>query len=84
MGRGCIVASAVAVCALLGAVTFAAVRPFEPQLLDPEARAAALRILWVAGGYSALVIAAFGPFLSGSPDVRSLTTVVLLFFDIPR
>ncbi|MBL8958184.1 MAG: hypothetical protein JNK82_45850 [Myxococcaceae bacterium] len=46
-------------------------------LFDVSSREAAARILWVAGGYAVLVIAAFVPFLTGSPDLRSLTTVVV-------
>ena len=75
--RGVLVAAGAVALAALIAIVLAAVRPGSGELLDSEARTAASRILWVAGCYSMLVIAAFGPFLSGSPDARSLTTVVL-------
>ena len=68
--------------ALAGLVTMAltvaaALALSRGALFDVSSRDAALKVLWVAGGYSVLVIAAFVPFLTGSPDLRSLTTVVL-------
>jgi hypothetical protein len=76
--RGCWVAVATL---LLAAACWLAlgVARFGPSGLefDPAAREAALRILRVAGAYTALVVLAFVPYLTGSPDLRSLTTVVL-------
>ena len=75
VAKGCAAGALVAVLAAAAAVALSAVSP--TGALDPHAREAAHRILYVAGGYSVLVIAAFVPFLTGSPDLRSLTTVVL-------
>lgn len=75
VARGCAVGAIVSIAAFAVALALSAVS--TAGALDPHARAAAHRILWVAGGYSALVVGAFVPFLTGSPDLRSLTTVVL-------
>ncbi len=77
VARGCGVGALAGLLAVAVALALSAVRPAAPQLLDPQAREAAHRILYVAGGYSVLVVAAFVPFLTGSPDLRSLTTVSL-------
>jgi hypothetical protein len=74
VARGCAVAGAVALLAAGAAFAFSAL---QAGGLHPHAREAAQRILAVAGLYATLVIVAFVPFLTGSPDLRSLTTVVL-------
>lgn len=76
--RGLLVALATAALAGLGALALSAVSVgADGPRLDAAGREAALRILFVAGGYATLVVLAFAPYLTGSADLRSLTTVVL-------